>query len=197
MGADKGLGPMSVVQMDLQSGGAIAPPKVVPSLHAGATFQPLATQTDIAGDKVGLAFLEYDLNNASAPFYAYAAALPPLGFDKFQTTSLPTPVSFTKAEDIAVDKGRGFWTHFPGAGSHVVEAARATQTGKGVNFVWLDGGGHLRGTATGVDALAQTDAVKGAAGAMVDPPNQVIANATVTWLTDGGQLRIANVGCKN
>lgn len=200
VGPDQGQGATMVVQMDLTSGAPIGTPQPLPALHGTSSFEPLAAQTDVAPggviDRVGLAFLEYDLNTPNAPFFVYAAAFPAAGLGAFKASALPPPVSFTSAGDVAVDKGRSFWTHYPVAGSHVVEAARATQSGKGVNFLWLDGAGNLRGKASGADALVAGDVVMGAAGTMVSAPNTVLANAAITWLTDSGALRIANIGCK-
>ena len=195
--ADMGQGATTIVQMDLASGAAVGTPQPLLPVHGTSTFEPLAAQTDIAPgvDRVGLAFLEYDLNTPNAPFYVYAGSVPALGFGGFKATLLPPPVMFTKPSDIAVDKGRAFWKHYAGAGSHVVETARVTQTGKGVNFLWLDGAGNLRGKASGADALVTGDVVMGAAGTMVDAPNAVVANAAIAWLTDTGALRIANIGC--
>ena len=78
---------------------------------------------------------------------------------------------------------------------HVVSAARKTNSGKGLNFTWLDGDGHLRGKASGATALVPNELVAGAAGTMVGPPTLLLGDAVVTWITATGEIRIANVGC--
>jgi len=199
MAPDKGNGPASVVQLDLKTGALAVAPQTIPPIHGTSTFLPLAAQTKfgVAGgpDRAALAFLEYDLNSANQPLYGYAGVFPMAGIDKFKPTSLPPGVSFPGPSDVAVDKGTAFWTHYPAGGSHVVEAARFTNSGKGVNFLWFDGFGNLRGRATGPQALVPGDVVLGAAGTLVEAPSVLIGNAAVAWVTEGGIVRLANVGC--
>jgi hypothetical protein len=201
MAPDRGAGPTMLQRLELATGRPVGPAAVVAPLHPGSSFVPLSAQTDVlpAADKVGLAFLEYNLNSTTDPLYVYAAAVPALGLAAFKPTQLPTPVSFANVSDVAVDKGRSFWTHFPAAGSHVVSAARVTVTGKGVNFTWLDGDGHLRGKASGSTALVPGETVEAAAGTLTGPPSLLIGSAVVAWLATSGngtmELRAANVGC--
>ena len=196
MSPDGANGSASVVQLDLASGALVGTPQKIPPIHGASTFLPLAAQTTFGmeGDRAALAFLEYDLNSATQPLFGYAGTFPPAGLDNFKPSMLPPGVSFPGTSDVAVDKVTAFWTHYP-AGSHVVEAARLTDTGEGVNFLWFDGFGNLRGRATGAEALKTGNLVQGAAGTLVKEPSVLIGNAAVAWVATDGSLLLANVGC--
>ncbi len=67
-------------------------------------------------------------------------------------------------------------------------------TGKGVNVMWFDSGGNLRGRLSGASAVATRDSVVTAGATFAARPTALVAGIVVAWAT-AGELRISKVGC--
>ncbi len=162
------------------------------SLEGGAHIAaPFAAP--LPGGKNALGYLSGDVQNTNIPLGMRASLVDDTNVTTFDPDSFPALVPLT-LQELAVDKAAVLWQSF-GQEAHLVAAARVISTGAGVNLVWLDGEGRLRGRLSGATALVPTENVRSAAAALGSAPLALVANLVVGWVTEANDLRMARVGC--
>lgn len=196
VGADQGIGGAKLLGVDF----SVTPKSLgLRPLTTGGSGQVvagfMAPSVANAGTN-GAALLIGDLLNPNVPFGVRVGMVTDDKITSFNVTDLPPFVQFQAIEDLAIDKGGAEWRFFPVVGPQVLMFGRKTNSGNGVNLVWLDNTGKLRAKASGATALVPSEKVAGAAGTFRSPPTAVFGNMAILWLTEGHELWTADVSCQ-
>ncbi len=193
---DKGLGDSQVLTIDFTSTPKSLGMRNLPGPQAAHVVASFMAPSVPAPGTNGASFLTGDLTNSSVPFNMFAGTLQDDKTKTFLVGDLPAPTKFDSIDDLAVDKSAFEWRFFQVIGPQLVIAGRKTGTGDGVNILWFDGKGTLRGKASGATALVPTEKVSGAAATFRSPPAAVFAQLAMMWRTEAHDVMIADVTCK-
>ncbi len=148
-----------------------------------------------AGTNLAL-FLSGDLAQPQIPFGFVSGSIADDKITTLDLATMPPQVQFPSIDDLAVDKGNIEFRFFPQVGPQSLIVGRFTGTGAGVNLLWFDATGVLRGRASGATTLVPNANVAGAAGTFRSPPTAIFAALSVVWKTDAKDIFIADVTCK-
>jgi hypothetical protein len=100
--------------------------------------------------KFNLAFLELDTASATEIATLRVGQIDGSSLDTFLAGDLPKARGFADVGEIPVDKGSAEWD---GDDFYAVGRVLASQSQSGVNFLWTDAAGHVRGERIGANAL--------------------------------------------
>ena len=196
MTGDQGKGDLQVFLTDL-NGKLTAGPTVMKPANGGGSFLPLLGISATGPDDLNaFATIQGDITNLNVPLGIRTGSVS--GTQLIGSKGDPNvlaPLVPLSVDQIAVDKGTALWQFYPVQGPQYTSAARATNTGKGVNLNWFDAAGHPRALRGGPNALFTGETVSSAAAALDGPPSPLASNLIMAWFNSNSEVRVARIGC--
>jgi hypothetical protein len=196
LNSDQGLGQAQV--MELSFGPSPTKPTIrnLNGVNGGKVIFGTAAPS-VATPGINLAlFLSGDLNSQSVPFGFVTSSIDDGKIGGIDLATMPPQVKFDKVEDLPADKANVEFRFFPQVGPQSLIVGRYTGTGAGINLLWFDGKGYLRGRASGESALVPNLSIAGAAATFRSPPTAIFAGLSVLWKNTAKELFLADVTCK-